>query len=160
MKANKFFALLLLLAMLLNVNALAEEKIDVNRAVRLEVEFKDDGAGLPGAQFSIYRVAGVNKSGKLNVLAPFDKYNVDFSDLSESGMAGVAATLEGYVLRDQLTPAYTASTDATGSIVFPSGQLKQGLYLITGSRYTANGLVYTIQPCIVQLPSWDLLNEK
>ena len=69
------------------------------------------------------------------------RYNVQINVQSESDMAGVASTLEGYVLRDQLAPSYAGSTDSAGTVAFPaSGKMQQGLYLVLGERYMLRGL--------------------
>ena len=165
MKIHKFITLLLTVLFLLNMSALAAQEqvpvaIDTNRKVSLNVRFQDKGENLPGANFSLYRIANVDKDGKITLNAPFDKYNVELDMSSESALAGVASTLEGYVQSDGITPDYTRATDNSGSVVFSGGidQLQQGLYLVLGERYIRNDMLYTIQPTVVQLPSWNAVN--
>ena len=157
MKMNKLFAALLCITLLLAAAAMAAPAIDTARAVQLTVALRDDGAALPGAQLSIHRIASVGADGKLKVLAPFDKYNVKLDTGSESAMDGIADTLGAYVLRDQLAPAASCTSNDGGNAVFPD--LQQGLYLVMGQRYVHNGRVYTIQPSLVQLPLWNAAGE-
>ena len=159
MKTIKRFAWLLVLA-LLWANAAAAEEIDANKDVRLSVVFQDNGAGLPDAQFSIFRVAAVDKNGSIELVSPFDQYHIDIENQSESAMAGIASTLEGYALRDHLTPDARCASDQDGKITFSGSAVKQGLYLVLGERYVMNGTVYTIQPAMIQLPAWDAVNRK
>lgn len=160
MKMSKFFAWALCLVLLLAANALAEEVIDAGKNVRLTLAFEDEGVGLPGAKFSLHRIANVDAAGKPKAIAPFNKYNVNIGVQGESALAGVASTLEGYVLRDGIAPAISGSTDQNGALSFSGSKVKQGVYLVLGEKYSANGVDYTIQPSVVQLPSWDAINKR
>ena len=161
MKIYKIAAAMLAAFLLLAGCALAAESIDASRDVSLTVQFQNNGAALSGAQFKLYRIASVDNTGKAALVSPFDRYNVRINVQSESDMAGVASTLEGYVLRDQLAPSYAGSTDSAGTVAFPaSGKMQQGLYLVLGERYIAEGIGYTIQPSVVQLPAWNAADER
>jgi len=155
MRMNKFFAVLIAVMLLASLPAIAMEKIDTGKDVRLSISFSDDGMGLSGAQFDIYRVAKIDKAGKATLIAPFDKYNVDIHVESESEMGDIARTLEGYVLRDHIAPTESAVTDRMGNVFFPASgkKLQQGLYLVLGNRYSGNGRTYIIQPGLVMLPT-------
>lgn len=162
-----FSALLAVLLLMLSFAADAES-LDTTRSVSLTVRFRHDGVGMQDAQFQLYHVASMDASGELTLLAPFTRYNVQLGGLSESELAGVATTLEGYILRDGIAPTYTASTNSNGSAYFEG--MPQGLYLVLGDRYAAGDAVFTIQPSMVQLPflhsvegRWDyevMMNAK
>ena len=163
MRKNLIKAAALLLALLLlPAGVLAAENIDTKRAVQLTVMFRDDGVGLAGAKMDIYRIASLDKTGKRALVAPFNRYNVNINVGSESALAGLAGTLEGFVLRDKIAPTASGTTSGAGMAVFPrsGATLKQGLYLVTGGRYRRGSVVYTIQPAIVQLPYWDTAGKR
>lgn len=154
MKRNKWFAAWLAVALVFCASAWAVETLDASRDVRLTVQFRDNGAGLPDAVFYLYRVAAIDREGDFAAVSPFDRYHVKLDQQSESAIAGVASTLEGYVRRDRLQPATSGKTGSDGRVAFPAqGKLQQGLYLVTGEPYTANGKTYSIQPALVSLPS-------
>lgn len=134
------------------------QPLDAARNVSLTVRFRHDGKGLPGAQIKLYHVADVNADGGLTLISPFDQYPIQIEGRSESEMAGIATTLEGYILRDAVAPAVTAVTNQYGSAAFAG--IEQGLYLILGDRYAAEGTNYTIQPSMVQLPFWNAAEER
>lgn len=161
MKMYKFTAAMLAVLLLLIGCALAEEKMDSGRDVNLTIQFHDAGEALSGAQFKIFRIASVDQSGKATPVAPFDGYNVQIDVGSESDMAGVAFTLEGYALRDQLAPDFADATNTSGMVSFPAaGTMQQGLYLVLGERYVADNVGYVIQPTVVRLPAWDAAEEQ
>jgi len=156
MKICKFAAMLLAACILLAGAALAVESMDTGREMRITVLFRDDGAALANAGFRLYRVADVDETGKATLVSPFNRYHVQLDAQGESDMAGVASALEGYILRDQIAPAYSGSTASTGTVEFSdAGKMKQGLYIVLGDRYSANDAIYTIQPSIVRLPGWN-----
>lgn len=160
MKKCKLYALMMAVLMLLSAVALAAE-IDPQQAVRLTVTAHDEGVSLAGARFNLYRVADMDAAGKLTVVAPFTRYNVDVNSQSESDMARIAATLEGYILRDGIAPDMTALINQADEAIFPTeGKLRQGLYLVQGERFSVDGMVYTFQPAMVRLPYWNEIDQK
>lgn len=160
MKMNKLFALVLALFLMLAAYAPAEESMDPQKKVQLTISFQENGAGIPDAKFSIYRVADLDKTRSMILSSSFDRYNVNIEHQSESEMAGVASTLAGYVLRDQIEPNFSGVTDQKGMLSFSGEQVKQGLYLLMGQRHVYNGMAYTFQPALVQLPLWNAADER
>lgn len=160
MKMNKWFAWVLILALLLAAHAPAEESMDARKKVQLIISFQENGAGIPDANFSIYRVADLDTNRSMVLSSAFERYNVKIEHQSESEMAGIASTLAGYVLRDQIAPAFSGVTDPEGMLSFSGEQLKQGLYLLMGQRHVYNGRAYTFQPALVQLPMWNAADAR
>ena len=158
MTCKRLFAGLLALLLLTAGFSACAQSLDVARSVSLAVRFRHDGTGFENAHFQLYRVASIGTSGSLTLQAPFNRYNVQLEGRSESEMAGVATTLEGYVLRDDIAPTVTGRTNANGYVTFEG--LQQGLYLVLGDRYAADGMVYTIQPSMVQLPFWNEAEKR
>ena len=161
MKMNKLLTMLVCIAFMLSAAAIAAET-DPGRKVRLTVVLQDGDAALPGVSVSIYRIASVNGDGKYAILPPFDQYNIELDIGSESALAGIASTLEGYVLRDKIDPAYVGETGQDGRVIFPTegNTLEQGMYLLMGQEFTREGKVYTIQPSMVQLPLWNSVDGQ
>jgi len=156
----KLPALCMALVMLWAFCAQAEE-VNPDQPVQLTVSMQWQGHSVVGVPIKLYRIAEKDASGQWQLIAPFDRYNVDIHVESESDMARIASTLEGYILRDNLPPDASALTDAVGEAVFPTqGSLPHGLYLVRGERHLYDGWVYAIQPSVVMLPYWDQVNQQ
>jgi len=146
MKKNGYSFLLFIVAVMcvFSCAAAADEPVGVSLFYRSENE------NLVGATFDLYRIAQKDPEGQWQLCAPFDSYPVQPNENWER----LASTLEGYVRRDRLQPATSGKTGSDGRVAFPAqGKLQQGLYLVTGEPYTANGKTYSIQPALVSLPS-------
>lgn len=139
--------------LLLPVPALAAGSIDTGREVQLTISYQDGTTSLSGAVFDIYRIAAVDATGELMPVSPFDQFNVDIRGKNDAAWKALASTLEGYVLRDAITPTSSGKTNAQGLLTF-SG-LEQGLYLVLGHRHTQGGRIYDAAPFMVLLPALD-----
>ncbi len=139
--------------MLLPVQALAAGSIDTGREVQLTISYQDSKTALSGAAFDIYRVAAVDATGELTPVAPFDQFNVDIRGKNDAAWKTLASTLEGYVLRDVITPSSSGKTNAQGLLTF--SDLEQGLYLVLGHRHTQGRRIYDAAPFMVLLPTQD-----
>lgn len=131
-----------MLGILLILMLLPSIAAEVNEAVSLTVSCQDKGAPLVGARFSVYLAASADEYGRLTPTKDFAGYNVDFTSKE------LATTLEGYVLRDSITPTDSASTDSSGNASFPTGGriLQPGLYLVIADRHVQNGYSYEFTP--------------
>jgi len=114
------------------------------------------------AQFRIYLVAQVDRSGNLNLSAPFDAYPIDFSGNTDDDWRILASTLEGIVRRDELPATDQGATDSRGTLRFPNRTqtLPQGLYLVMGSRHVQSDFIYEVEPFLVMLPTLDQLTDE
>lgn len=141
----------------LPLQALAAGRIDQNRDVSLTISYQDGKTPLVGAQFDLYLVATMDETGALTVTQTFEKYSIDLTGNDDAAWKAMASTLEGYVLRDSVTPTDSGKTDRNGKLSFPagSGKLAPGLYLILGSRHRQNGVIYDAQPTMALLPVLD-----
>jgi len=99
----KLPALCMALVMLWAFCAQAEE-VNPDQPVQLTVSMQWQGHSVVGVPIKLYRIAEKDASGQWQLIAPFDRYNVDIHVESESDMARIASTLEGYILRDNLPP--------------------------------------------------------
>lgn len=154
-----FVAVMLLLCM--DIPIFAVENINPNRSIKLTISYHNESEALAGAKFSIYKVAKADKKGKLTVTKEFLKYHVNIPKDKDGDWKNLASTLEGYVLRDKILPTDSQKTNASGSAVFPTKKKKltAGMYLVLGSRYTKNGIIYETVPFMVMLPTRGQ-NEK
>lgn len=170
----------ILLAVLMLLSALplqvdAAGSIDLHKEVSLTISYQDGDTPLVGAEFDIYQVASVDEYGELTTTEAFRQFRVDIRGENDEAWRTLASTLEGYVLRDAISPARSGQTDSQGKLVLgnnegnpaffgngsgqvPSEQkdkLAQGLYLVLGSAHTQGNYIYTTEPFMVLLPTLD-----
>ncbi len=160
MKIYKRILVLLTVAVLLictAVTAFAAENIDTNRSISLTLYYHDGVTPLSGAEFSIYQVATVDEYGKLITTKEFSNYNVNIEDSNPEKWKILASTLEGYVLRDKLSPTDSQKTNEQGLALFPNEgvKLSPGLYLVLGTRHTQNEMFYETLPFMISMPMQD-----
>lgn len=129
--------------------------IDTARDCALTINYADGETSISGASFSIYKIAEVDAYGGFTTTPDFSGFNVDIKGKDDEAWRTLASTLEGYVLRDSITPTDKGVTDSQGILSFPTGEAKlgTGLYLVLGARHTQNNTVYEPSPFIVMLPN-------
>lgn len=149
MRKRKLIVLILCLFLLLPMVSLCEEN-----EVSLSVYFLDGKTALTGAQFDLYRVADMDDSGKMTLAASFKNYPVRVDDLTDSSINQLANTLEGYILRDKIKPAYSRKTDQEGnaSFVWKKDEFKPGLFLLMNKGHKQGGYAYNLAPILFPLP--------
>lgn len=153
---------LLLAAFVLPATAYAAGSIDKDRAVSLTVSYRDGKTPLVGTEFSIYQVAAADEYGELTVMNNFKQFNVDIGDKNSADFKTLASTLEGYVLRDNITPTDSGKTGEDGYLTFPTDgrKLPQGLYLVLGKRHIQGDYYYDATPFMIMLPTQDTVKNE
>lgn len=155
---RKILAALLLVLMLLPVRSYAQGNIDLNRDISLTISYKEENRVIKDAVFHVYLVARANADGSLTTTKAFEQFD---KEIQEKNSTALSSTLEGYVLRDEIAPTDSQSTDQEGKAYFQN-TLQAGLYLILGERQLQDGKYYDASSSIVMLPaqnndtnSWD-----
>ena len=142
MKKSKCGIAILLIMMMaalsLSVWAAPAGKIDTQREVELTVAVLDGETPLVSVPVDIYLVATVDENITLTATDTFAKYNVNIQAKSDAEWKTLASTLEGYVLRDNISSTGSGKTDDSGKLTFSIGQAKlsQGLYLVLCQDHT------------------------
>ena len=113
---------------------------------KLTIFYKDHQEPIVDCEFQIYYVAGLNANGQYVATQPFDAYSLTFS---EETVNRLSYTLEGYVLRDGITPTKIGKTGEHGTLAFEN--LSAGLYLVLTSRHIQNNHAYSTTPFVVSL---------
>lgn len=146
---------------ILPVQIFAAGSIDLEKNVTITISYQDNKTALAGAKFDLYLVATLDAYGELTPTETFAQFNVNIRGENDEAWRTLASTLEGYVLRDSVTPTDSGKTDQQGILLFPTGQkkLEHGLYLIIGQRHSQNGYIYETEPFMVLLPGLDKENN-
>ena len=160
MKMRKRLAAVLLsvwMLLMLMPSVSAAGNIDLEHDVSLTVSYRDGKTPLTGVQFDIYYVAEVDAYGNFTPTDPFAQFHVNITGKNDAAWKALASTLEGYVLRDGVTPTDSGKTGVYGTVSFPTGKksLRAGLYLVLGQRHVQDGRIYEAAPFMVMLPALD-----
>ena len=155
---RRLLALAAALLWLLCVRAGAAGNVDLRQDLSLRLTYCDERTPLSGAVFSVYRIADADETGELTALEDFSAFDLDIRGEHEKAWREMAATLESYVLRREITPVCRGKTDEDGRLTLPGKgkMLSAGLYLVIGERHEQGGFYYDAQPFLIMLPRQDL----
>lgn len=129
-----------------------ERYLDPDKITSLTMTYRPNGVPLSGVEFRLYRIASVDGDSNFTLLAPFNRYSIQFRrDMSTDEWQGLAETLAGYVVADRIGEAYNRLTNDEGVIKFPA--LATGLYLVMGDSCDFSEEIYTPKPSLVVLPN-------
>lgn len=115
--------------------------------------YSAEGKTLSGVKLDVYKVASWDaKDGTWKPVAPFDRYQVSWNinGADAEQLRGLAGTLRAYAIRDHITVTRTTSSGKDG--VFSIDRLTDGLYLMTGARWSGDGLSCGISESLIVLP--------
>lgn len=159
LSAGWLMAILLVVA-LLPTKAAAAGKIVLDRAVSLNIVYKENTTAISDAHFSLYKVADVDEYASMTLTSDFEAYKGTVSGLNnldtltQDQWQTLASTLQGYVQRDALHCVCDGKTDSQG--ILPFSDLEAGLYLVIGDRLvTSDRYMYTAMPSLLFLPGGD-----
>jgi len=146
-----------LLALLTVFSAFGAGVIDVERNVSLTLEYKEEEKPVSGAEFILYKIADVDKDGKITPAENFDSLPVDIAAEVKNNPKALAQTLAGYIKRGSVPYVDSGFTDENGVLAFPNEQefLETGIYLVVGEQLVRDGVIYKNEPFIVSLPGYD-----
>ncbi len=146
---------------LASTNAFAKQVGSPSEELTLSIFYHDNGQAMVGAKFRLYLLAEKNSNGKYIASEQFKSYPINISEDAET-LRDLAATLEGYVLRDNIPPTDSGTIGENGSVSFPtnSNKLSAGIYLVLGERHTQNGIVYDASPFTIILPAADSTDDE
>lgn len=152
-----FWFLMALLFVTSNVLALEyvtnkTPQVDLNIPVTFTVEFKTtDGTPLSETNFSIYKVADIDKNGTMTINDSYASLNTDFNQLSENEWKNLPKTFIDFVDANKIEPTKSGMTDDAGAINFD--ECEQGLYLVRGMPLVYGVQLYTPINYFISLPS-------
>lgn len=150
-RSHIFTQVLCLLYLILPITVSAQ----VPQELGIHILCNQQGILLEGVQFDLYQVATYDAKGELVLQEAIQSYPVEFTDCEESVWSKRAATLESYLIRDQVEPYDSGVTDEKGEVHFPAQKeaMEKGLYLILGHSFEEEGQIYTFTPFWITLPN-------
>lgn len=127
----------------------ARERVDTEKKASLTLDYVSSGA-----KFSVYKVGEISTYGELSLSGDFAKYPVSL-DNDQDGWREVAATLKGYVAKDNIQALKSGESGADKKLTF--GDMQVGLYLVIGEKTVEKSgntkTVYTPSEFMVCLPN-------
>lgn len=153
---SRWTAMLLCVIMTLSVcsvPAFAYERIDTSKNTSLTAYFKtEDGTGIQGVSFRLYRVADVSDAVTFELTKEFSGSSVSLENIeSASKWSELALTLTSYADANELSPLQIKETAEDGSVSFTD--LSTGLYLIVGDYAIVGDKIYEPQESLILLPT-------
>ena len=136
--------------------SMAAPEIDTDRKASLTIVHNEAGVPIVGEMFTLYKIASADKLGRFTLLPPFDAYNIVPEGYTIEDWRGIAGALEGYILRDGISPIAVGVTDSEGRLTFETGyDLTAGLYLVGGTQHIQGDYKYISDPFCVTLPVFE-----
>jgi hypothetical protein len=143
---KRIILLCLVLCLLLPAMAQAAA-LQPDHAASLTLRVTDEGAGLAGVRFEVFRVAAVDENARFTLLEGYHAGNVDINRVEgAAAWASLAETLAAQVT----APTAAAVTDPSGEAVFAN--VKTGLYLAVGYPIEIVDTAYDFAPFLVSVP--------
>lgn len=131
--------------------AVADERIDPDRACSLSVQAAYDKQPLAGMEFSVRRVAEVDVRGRYELASVYADADVDLNGLADAEDWDAAAeTLAAWTSENDLAADVESTTGSDGVATFV--QLECGVYLLQAAPLKADGRTYTASTYLVALP--------
>lgn len=93
--------------------------------------------------WTLFKV-GSYVNGTIKAEGDFEKYRVDFGDMSAASLTDAAATLADYAFVDKLDYIGVKPSDNSGIVVFDN--LDDGVYLAAAKKYKVNEVTYKGAP--------------
>ncbi len=162
MKKNfvKFFAAVICTAIIFTAQISSfAVTIDTSAKASLTIIFTADEKPIPGAEFKLYRIADISRTGKVSLTPPFSDFQIIFKTQTAQEKRTLALTLKGYVISEKIKPDFVGVTDDNGRVSFKNIPL--GMYLAVGSSVTIDNMIYVPDALVVTLPAgaenetWD-----
>lgn len=144
---KKWIALLCLaLCLLLPLSALTE-RVDLEHDVSLTLSMTEDGKGLPGVAFNVYRVASMDDEARFVLL---NGYRIGDTNLNKVKGAAAWSALAQKLAPQVGSPTASATTNKQGKAVF--SDLMSGLYLVKAKSVEIGHWVYDAGVFMVSVP--------
>ena len=152
------FLILAAVLCLLSTSVQAVGSIDLTADLTLTLRYTAGETALYGAGFSLYKIADAEETGELSACDAFEGFDLEIRGKNDARWRALAATLESYILREDLAPLDHGTTGKDGTLCFPAREktLRAGLYLVLGERHRQGGYFYDAEPFLVMLPMQDL----
>lgn len=155
MKIKRIICFIISVLMLAVSSLLISAAANEIKPVTFTINYVQDGVPVSDALFRLYYVAPQTPDGKYDAVGDFASFPVELNNLDTDGAVNAATALAGLVLYHNVKTPFEGRTDKNGILAFPGegGEMKPGLYLLTGERKVFGDEAYTVTPTIYYLPS-------
>lgn len=154
-RKNKYLIIFLTIVLFMSTCSTAfgtEEK-----GSTLVVDFSIGGESIEGVGFNAYKIGYVNNDGGLVLEDAYRDYPVVWNIETAEQMKEICDTLMGYIDRDKIVATEAGVTDGEGKAEMKAES--KGIYLVVGSLYETEDVVYSISPALVKIDEEDTRKE-
>lgn len=136
----------------LNVSAIdAKDPIITDRKCSLTISYQCEDVVFPDQTVNLYKVAEVSRDFRYTLEPSFLSAGVVINKVeSNDDWNAIRATLESYILANEIEPILTAVTDGRGEVHF-SG-LKPGMYLAAPVSVTEDDGIFVFDAALIAVP--------
>lgn len=129
----------------------AVEPISPGQTCSLTVSYCSDGTAFSGVAVNVYKVADVSADCRYTLTSAFAASGLVLNGI-QSGIEWnvIRATLEAFLLVNDITATCSAETNQSGQVSFDT--LEPGLYLALSERVVQEGASYTFGSALIALP--------
>ena len=150
LKISRFFALLLVLALVFLVPFTASADNGADKKGTLSVVFFHENDPIDGATFNVYKVAELQDTDYV-LVGDFANYHVALADISNvDTFSALTTTLATYIARDSIAPYAKGETNEIGTLRIE--ELEDGLYIGIGENITIGDTTYMPLPFMFAIP--------
>lgn len=131
--------------------------IDLNARVGLTLTAVSGSTAVNGMTYRVYRIADVDAAGNYTVTdaikAAYPNVNTDYTKFTAQNWVDYSATMANNLRGGNIAAADSKTTDTQGRLVFDSGRLSAGIYLVVGDSVRIGTNTWTTMPFVVSLPN-------
>ncbi len=145
---KKILAFILIFTVAFSVFAFGTEAVD---GQKMAVFYRTESENLQGAVFHVYRIGDVSGT-RVVPNSTFAPYSVDYDISTSEKRLSLAQTLSAYILRDDIVPLCSDTTDTNGVADFEGRVFEEGVYIVMADKHRQNDCTYFCTPSLVVLP--------
>lgn len=129
----------------------AVQPVDIERKCSLSVTLGYGDSRFSGSEIRLWHIADINREAVYELSDRFSEYPIDISAISSrSEWRELTGALNSYIVADKIDSDLVSATDNSGTAFF--GELKAGIYLVSGLSFRINGESYSFESFAVAVP--------
>ena len=152
MKKIKKYCLIIFLILILLSNISQTYAVNISDTSSLEISFITENNTTPmgNVKIKIYKLASYSyEDFSITWDEVYNDYMIDLAFAEDDEIISTASNINEFIKENNMTADYEIITNSSGiaEITFDNG-----IYLICGEKTVKNGIIYTPNPFIIQMP--------
>ncbi len=129
----------------------AASAVDISKPCSLTVSFAPNGERAQNVRFNLYHIANYNKNGIFVLTEKYKSLPIDVQKTSTDHLRKLITTIDGYIAANKISADKSGVTDENGVASFAN--LKAGMYIVRGEKFSSSSGTYKPATFMVTLPS-------